>query len=307
MQQCPSATSNSRNAAAAASSKRRLLCRDARNDNKNNFEYALLFDCDGVILETEEFHRRAYNTAFREFNLTINDEPVSWSVEYYDVLQNTVGGGKPKMRWHFQNTAKTWPKYYDKKNNEQQPAPTTPDEQSRLIDQLQDCKTKHFQSMILRDAQARPGVLELMDEALHDPRIAVGVCSAATKAAAVTTLQATLGSERLEQLDVLLLGDDVAEKKPHPMIYDTARETLNMDASKCVVIEDSLVGLRAANAAKMKCIITYTASTAAADFYEEGAAAKLSDLSGVTLEHIFGPLRNDGDEAEMLVGLKDEQ
>jgi hypothetical protein len=45
-----------------------------------SYEYALLFDCDGVILETEELHRLAYNAAFKEFGLTIGGEPVDWSV-----------------------------------------------------------------------------------------------------------------------------------------------------------------------------------------------------------------------------------
>jgi hypothetical protein len=63
-----------------------------------SYEYALLFDCDGVILETEELHRLAYNAAFQEFGLTINGEPVNWSVrafsytmmvdEYYIVTQS---------------------------------------------------------------------------------------------------------------------------------------------------------------------------------------------------------------------------
>ena len=45
-----------------------------------NYEFALLFDCDGVILETEELHRVAYNEAFQEFDLTIDGVPVHWSV-----------------------------------------------------------------------------------------------------------------------------------------------------------------------------------------------------------------------------------
>lgn len=55
----------------------------AQADDKlmiKDYEFALLFDCDGVILETEELHRRAYNTAFREFNLTIHGVPVEWDV-----------------------------------------------------------------------------------------------------------------------------------------------------------------------------------------------------------------------------------
>lgn len=46
-------------------------------------EFALLFDCDGVILETEEFHRLAYNAAFKAAKLTIDGKSVEWSVEYY--------------------------------------------------------------------------------------------------------------------------------------------------------------------------------------------------------------------------------
>jgi hypothetical protein len=56
------------------------LC--AANANGNKYEYALLFDCDGVILETEELHRRAYNAAFKEFGLTIDGKPVEWSVRF---------------------------------------------------------------------------------------------------------------------------------------------------------------------------------------------------------------------------------
>ena len=75
------------------------------------------------------------------------------------------------------------------------------------------------------------------------------------------------------------------------------------------MVEDSLVGLRAAVRANMKCIITYTPSTANQDFYGEGAVAKVPDLASrrITLDSIFGPLRRNGADAEILVGLKDEQ
>jgi HAD superfamily hydrolase (TIGR01509 family) len=229
-------------------------------------------------------------------------------VEYYDKLQNTVGGGKPKMFYHFRNTVQAFPTWVDVDNGSQQPAPSTLAEQQRLIDILQDYKTAHFVTLLETEAVPRPGVVELMDEALADPTIAVGVCSAATKAAALQTLDICLGPDRIAQLDVLILGDDVSAKKPDPLIYNTARSRLNdLAASKCVVVEDSLVGLRAAVAAQMKCVITYTNSTADQNFYAEGAIATLPDLAsrGVTLRDIFGPLRTDGDGADILVGQKD--
>lgn len=90
------------------------------------------------------------------------------------------------------------------------------------------------------------------------------------------------------------------------MIYNTARERLDIDKDRCVVIEDSMVGLRAAKAAGMKCVITYTSSTESEDFYGEGADAKVPDLGSrnVNLESIFGPLR-ESLNSELLAGIKD--
>lgn len=66
---------------------------------------ALIFDCDGVILESEDLHRQAYNDAFAFFNVrcpsSSSDKALDWDIEFYDVLQNRIGGGKPKMRWYF--------------------------------------------------------------------------------------------------------------------------------------------------------------------------------------------------------------
>lgn len=57
-----------------------------------------------MILESEDLHRRAYNAAFEHFEVRVpagTGDVVSWSSEYYDDLQNRVGGGKPKMRHYF--------------------------------------------------------------------------------------------------------------------------------------------------------------------------------------------------------------
>lgn len=79
---------------------------------------------------------------------------------------------------------------------------------------------------------------------------------------------------------MILAGDDVTRKKPDPLIYNMARERLGLSADRCIVVEDSMVGLRAAVAAGMKCIITPTTSTASADFMGEGATAVVPALAG---------------------------
>eukprot|EP00560_Eucampia_antarctica_P002005 CAMPEP_0197834430 /NCGR_PEP_ID=MMETSP1437-20131217/22347_1 /TAXON_ID=49252 ORGANISM="Eucampia antarctica, Strain CCMP1452" /NCGR_SAMPLE_ID=MMETSP1437 /ASSEMBLY_ACC=CAM_ASM_001096 /LENGTH=315 /DNA_ID=CAMNT_0043439097 /DNA_START=33 /DNA_END=980 /DNA_ORIENTATION=+ len=264
------------------------------------FDYALIFDCDGVIIETEELHRLAYNAAFQAADLQIDQKPVEWTVEYYDVLQNTVGGGKGKMFYHFRNVTGAFPMSGIKA------APTTPEEEQALVDDLQAHKTELYKDLIKAKAVPRPGVIELMDEAIADPKIAVGVCSASTKAAVTKVLDVTLGEERRNKLNVCILGDDVSKLKPDPLIYVTAAKRLNIDPNRCVVIEDSIVGLKAAKGAGMKCLITYTSSTEREDFYSLGADAKVSELGsrGVKLDSIFGPLR-ENINAEILVGLKD--
>merc|ERR1712146_117964 len=154
-------------------------------------------------------------------------------------------------------------------------------------------------------AECRPGVKDLMDAAIADPSLKVGIFTAATKEGFYPLVESLLGQDRLDKLDVLIVGDDVERKKPDPMIYDTARERLGLNASKCVVIEDSMVGLRAAKGAGMNCIITYTKSTASADFYSEGADAKLLSLEGVTLGEIFNPLKESGSDAVLLEKRRD--
>jgi HAD superfamily hydrolase (TIGR01509 family) len=268
--------------------------------DKSGADWALLFDCDGVIVETEELHRQAYNAAFEKFGLKLpNGAPVVWTVEYYDVLQNTVGGGKPKMMHYFNKEVKTWPVVNSPKFS---PPPQTEEDRVKLVDALQDAKTEAY-IKLAQNSKPRPGVVELMDAALSDPKLKVGICSAATKEGFVPLVNNLLGKERLEQLDVLIVGDDVKKKKPDPMIYNTAKERLGLSADRCVVIEDSLVGLRAAVGAGMKCVITYTHSTKNEAFYAEGAVAKVPDLSGVQLDDVFGDLRKGG--SGVLSGKKD--
>ena len=88
------------------------------------------------------------------------------------------------------------------------------------------------------------------------------------------------------------------------MIYNMAREKINIPAERCIVIEDSIVGLKAAKGAGMKCIITYTSSTEKEDFYGIGADAKVPDLRDVTFDDIFGPLFN-GQSSEILSAKRD--
>lgn len=120
---------------------------------------ALVLDCDGVIVESENLHRIAYNDSFKHFNVLINGSLVEWSEDFYDDFQNKVGGGKPKMRWYFSN--KGWPTTST--------FPTPPEDaelRESMIDELQSWKSDRYRQLIgSGEVQPRPGILRLIQEA----------------------------------------------------------------------------------------------------------------------------------------------
>ncbi|KAF6261761.1 HAD-like domain-containing protein [Scenedesmus sp. NREL 46B-D3] len=244
---------------------------------------ALVFDCDGVILESEDLHRRAYNATFQHFNVQCGVAGVvDWDEQFYDMLQNTVGGGKPKMRWYFKRMG--WPSSSILAGRK----PGSEQDEALLIDTLQDWKTDKYQQMLGErsgEVPPRPGVLQLMDDA-RAAGLKVAVCSAATKSSVVFTLKNLLGEQRFNSLDCFLAGDDVDKKKPDPKIYNVAAQRLGVDPGECVVIEDSTIGLQAALGAGMRCIITYTPSTKQQEF--AGAERIVQDVAaaGVTVREL---------------------
>ena len=54
-----------------------------------------------------------------------------------------------------------------------------------------------------------------------------------------------------DQLDMVLTKDDVVQGKPHPEIYNLAKTKLGLSEKECLVLEDSVNGIKAAQAAKL--------------------------------------------------------
>ena len=59
---------------------RQTLLNAVASTGSNAFDFALLFDCDGVIVETEELHRLAYNKAFKLLDLKLPSGILSCTV-----------------------------------------------------------------------------------------------------------------------------------------------------------------------------------------------------------------------------------
>lgn len=104
-----------------------------------------------------------------------------------------------------------------------------------------------------------PGVLELMAAALarEDFRVAIATSSTREKSEAV------LKSARIPYHKmVYITGSDVTHKKPHPELFLTAAQRIEVPTTNCVVIEDAPNGVEAAHNAGCKCIAITNSTTA---------------------------------------------
>ncbi|KAL8123376.1 CBBY-like protein [Apium graveolens] len=214
---------------------------------------ALLFDCDGVLVDTEkDGHRISFNDTFAEMELG-----VTWDVDLYGELLK-IGGGKERMTAYFNKT--TWP----------EKAPKSEEERKDFIASLHKRKTELFMVLIEKKLlPLRPGVAKLIDQAFAKG-VKVAVCSTSNEKAVSAIVSFLLGPERAEKIQIFA-GDVVPRKKPDPAIYILAASTLEVEPSSCVVVEDSAIGLAAAKAAGMKCIVTKSGYTADEDFLNADA------------------------------------
>lgn len=207
---------------------------------------ALIFDCDGVLVDTErDAHRVGFNLAFREFGIE-----AEWSVELYARLLLTAGG-KERMTVYFEEFG--WPAAQVEEFGGK----------AELIAALHKEKTR-LTSQIVKDLPVRPGILRIIDEAMA-AGVRLGVCTTSNPKFIDAVLD-LFGPERKAAFEFVHAGDVVSKKKPDPEIYLLALETLGLPASACVVVEDSRNGLLAATGAGIPTLITTSTYTADEDF-----------------------------------------
>uniref|UniRef100_A0A2P2K1C0 2-deoxyglucose-6-phosphate phosphatase n=1 Tax=Rhizophora mucronata TaxID=61149 RepID=A0A2P2K1C0_RHIMU len=162
---------------------------------------ALLFDCDGVLVDTErDGHRISFNDTFNEKELG-----VTWDVDLYGELLK-IGGGKERMTAYFNKTG--WP----------EKAPTGEEERKEFVASLHKRKTQLFMALIeKRLLPLRPGVAKLIDQALGKG-VLVAVCSTSNEKAVSAIVSCLLGPERAEKIKIFA-GDVVPRKKPDPVCF----------------------------------------------------------------------------------------
>jgi len=201
---------------------------------------ALIFDCDGVLADTErDGHRPAFNQAFAEAGLG-----VVWDeAEYGRRLR--IGGGKERIASLF---------------------PDADERRDQILD-LHKRKTAIYKEIVRAGRlPGRPGIARIVDEALTAGwRLAVASTSAEESVRAV--LEHVVGADTAANFAVFA-GDVVPAKKPDPGIYLLAVDQLGMGPDEAIVVEDSRNGLLAAVGAGLRCVVTVSGYTADEDMSE---------------------------------------
>lgn len=230
---------------------------------------AILFDCDGVLADTErDGHRPAFNQAFK-----LNGIDEEWDVERYGVLLET-GGGKERMTAHWNEVG--WPGA----------VPSEGEARAEKVKQLHLQKTDIFMELIDEGSiPLRPGVLRIVDDAIA-AGVKLACCSTSNDKAVKNLIKTLMGPDRAAKFQVFA-GDMVKAKKPAPDVYNMAVDQMKLDKSRCVIIEDTHIGVGASVSAGINCLVTKSSYSALEDF--TGAKVVVEELgedpsSGVTLE-----------------------
>jgi HAD superfamily hydrolase (TIGR01509 family) len=212
---------------------------------------AIIFDCDGVLADTErDGHRPAFNATFAEVGV-----PVTWSEDEY-AIKLKIGGGKERM-------ASLLTDEFVRAND----LPADPEGQKELLADWHRRKTARYREMVLAgQLPARPGIRRIVEEALT-AGWALAVASTSAEESVRAVLEHAVGDVSAAQFAVFA-GDMAPAKKPDPSIYNLALDQLSLACGDAIAIEDSRNGLLAAVGAGLRCVVTVSSYTVQEDMSE---------------------------------------
>ncbi len=189
---------------------------------------AVLFDMDGVLVDSASLHVRAYERVFREAG-----------IEFSDAARGAVHEGKSRSEVI---------------------EIAAPKASSTVRQALFDAKPVAVTQLVRTAADvSMPGATRTV-RALAERGVSTGVV---TNSVAPEIWLAAV--EVLELMDVVVTGNDVSAPKPSPEGYLLAAERLGVPPTACIAFEDSLDGWLAASRASMRVVLLASRRPAWAD------------------------------------------
>ena len=208
---------------------------------------AFIFDMDGVIVDSNPFHKIALKRFCRKYGKDLSEDELREKIygrRNQDWLMNIFGALDDK----------TMKQYADEK------------------EQL-------FRDLYAQDIKALDGLEEFLQTA-HSRQIPAAIATSAPR----SNVDFTLAKTGLSRYFRAILDDSfVKEGKPNPEIYLKAAAALNFDPKDCVVFEDSLAGVESGVNAGCKVVAVSTTHTPEE---LSAAALVIPDFRGLDLEQM---------------------
>lgn len=180
----------------------------------------VIFDMDGVIVDTEPVHRYAYFKQFDELNIPVTEE-----------MYTSFTGFSTR------NTFQKLKEFF-----------VIEHEVEDLIQRKRTIFNDAFDSKA--DLELLEGVENLIKE-LHQNGMQLILASSASK----VTIERVFSRFKLhEYFTHVVSGEDFPKSKPHPAIFEHAASLSVAPKESCIVIEDSTNGIKAAKAAGILCV-----------------------------------------------------
>ena len=211
---------------------------------------ALVFDFDGLILETEGAIFQSWQELYRRYN--------------YEVPLD-----------HWQRNIGTAEERFD-------PLAELEQQIGREVNRGYDLSWRmQREKELIADQSPRPGVVEMLQRA-QEMGLKIGLASS-SPCEWVTSHLGRLGL--LSFFDIMTTQEDVKRTKPEPELYLMAVEWLGIAPHEAVAFEDSMYGLIAAKRAGLYCVVVPTPLTD--NLPLDQADLRLGSLDEITLEDLL--------------------
>ncbi len=181
---------------------------------------AIIFDMDGVLIDSEPYWQQAQLKVFGELGINITLE---------DVIKTTGLRIDQLVEYHYQH--QPWRHY-----NQQATA-------NAIVDQVV--------TDVLATGEAMTGVVEALT-ACKELGLRIGLATSSSTKLIDAVMQKL---ELKDYFEVFCSAESLTFGKPHPEVYLNCTHALGVDATRCFAIEDSFNGLIAARAANMHTIV----------------------------------------------------
>ena len=222
-------------------------------------EYGFIFDMDGVVIDSNPFHKIAWEKFLSGQEIPFDDQ----------LFDNVLSGrtGPTSLRMIFGD-----------------------DLSQDKLDLYLDEVDSNYQTILRESEDVRPiaGVHAFLDQISGN-----GMRLALATSAPELNIELGLQKLKLENTFEHIVGKvDVSHGKPHPEVYLRSLELLGMAAENCIVFEDSKAGIQSARSAGIK-VVGIASGHSKEELLKEGVSMVVDDFIGMELEQILSLIRNN--------------